>query len=61
VFAGENSSKGEAVSFLSHADVNEKYKRDYADMKEHMIYGEALEYDNLLTWLNELCERFRKG
>ena len=50
----------QTISFLPPSDVNEEYKKDYADMKEHMIYEDALEYDNLLTRLKELLERFRK-
>ena len=49
------------INFLPLAEVADEYKKDYAEMKEHMIYGEALEYDNLLIRLQELLERFRKG
>lgn len=49
------------ISFLPPANVNEQYKKDYTDMKEHMFFGDALEYDNLIARLQELLERVRNS
>lgn len=51
----------ETLSFLPHKDVTTAYKEDYADMREQMIYGDAPEFDNLVTRLNNLLEQFRIG
>jgi hypothetical protein len=51
----------QTLSFLPPANLNEEYKKDYVDMKEHMIYGEAPEYDHLLIRLQELGKRIRRG
>lgn len=41
-------------------EVIEIWKEDYAYMKEHMIYGPSLSFDELITRLHELEDRFHK-
>ncbi|MES2777624.1 MAG: nucleotidyl transferase AbiEii/AbiGii toxin family protein [Bacteroidota bacterium] len=50
----------QTLSFLPPVMMYEEYKKDYGDMKEHMIYGDTLVYDDVIERLQVLTERFRK-
>jgi hypothetical protein len=47
------------ISFIPPDAILEAYKKDYAVMREQMIYGDAPEFDALLATLKELLEKFR--
>lgn len=48
------------LDFLPSADVIERYRGDYADMEEHMIYGESVpSFDQIISDLIWLRGRFR--
>jgi hypothetical protein len=47
------------ITFIPSPDVIERYREDYATMREEMIYGESLEFDELIERLTALQGRFR--
>jgi len=48
------------LDFLPSADMMERYRGDYADMEEHMIYGEGVPtFDQVIMELKWLRGRFR--
>lgn len=48
----------QTINFIPPAEVMELWKKDYQAMQEFMIYGETLEFENLMTRMYELKERF---
>src|SRR6185437_7854692 len=48
------------LSFLPPAELLPPLQEDYADMRTHMIYGDAPPFDELLQELDGLLEKFRK-
>jgi len=47
------------LSFLPPAELLPPLQDDYADMRTHMIYGDAPPFEKLLMELEELLKRFR--
>lgn len=47
------------ISFLPPAEVLDLYRQDYETMKQHMIYEEAITFDDLIEQLKILQGRFR--
>jgi hypothetical protein len=48
------------IAFIPPADMHDAYRKDYAIMRKEMIYeDEPVEYDVLITRLEELQERLR--
>jgi len=48
------------IDFIPPDNLLEEWKKDYNEMKESMIYGDAPEFDALLKKLTLLRERFQK-
>ena len=48
----------QTINFMPPAEVTELWKKDYQAMQEFMIYGETLEFENLILRMQELKERF---
>lgn len=51
----------QTINFIPPAEVIQLWKKDYQAMQEFMIYGETLEFDNLLSRLQELKKRFQNA
>ena len=51
--------KRDKVSFLPPNEFIKSFRKDYELMKEQMIYGKTLNFDELIERLNTLLERFR--
>jgi hypothetical protein len=49
-----------AISFLPPTKLWETFKEDYALMRDQMIYGRALPFEELMEGLGGLLEKFRK-
>jgi hypothetical protein len=49
----------ETLDFLPAESVNEAFAKDYQTMREVMIYGDAISYEQLLKRLTTLLERVR--
>ena len=49
-----------AITIVPRAELVPKYEADYNDMRSNFIYGESLEFTDLLRFLEILQERFRK-
>lgn len=47
----------QTINFIPPAEVTELWKKDYQAMQEFMIYGETLEFENLIARMLELKER----
>jgi hypothetical protein len=54
------SLKPTTLSFIPPDDILHLYRQDYEQMKEQMIYGTALHFDDLLDQLKILQGEFRK-
>ncbi|APA00339.1 nucleotidyl transferase AbiEii/AbiGii toxin family protein [Flavobacterium commune] len=50
----------QTINFIPPAEVMELWKKDYQAMQEYMIYGETLEFEELIERLKELKIRFNK-
>ena len=50
----------ESITIVPSEELVPKYEVDYSDMRSSFIYGEALEFADLLKFLEMLQERFRK-
>lgn len=50
----------ETITIVPREELVSKYEEDYNDMRSSFIYGEALEFSDLLKFLETLQERFRK-
>lgn len=50
----------ETITIVPREELVSKYEEDYNDMRSSFIYGEALEFSDLLKFLKTLQERFRK-
>lgn len=50
----------ETITIVPREELVSKYEEDYNDMRSNFIYGEALEFSDLLKFLKTLQERFRK-
>jgi len=48
------------INFCPPKSILEDWRKDYQSMKENFIYGESLSFDELLTRINELNDRFRQ-
>jgi len=48
----------ETISFVPPTEVLEIYKKDYQAMQEQMIYGESVDFELLIKFLQELQGRF---
>jgi hypothetical protein len=49
-----------SISFLPPEELLEEYKKDYEEMREHMIYGEGVfTFEEVVNKLKELQGRFR--
>lgn len=48
------------ITIVPREELASKYEEDYNDMRSSFIYGEALEFSDLLKFLETLQERFRK-
>jgi predicted nucleotidyltransferase component of viral defense system len=48
----------QTINFIPPAEVTELWKKDYQAMQQFMIYGETLEFENLISRMQELKERF---
>jgi hypothetical protein len=56
-----DSLRPETLSFLPPSEVMERYKNDYEQMKEQMIYGENVpDFDTLIIRLKVLMEKIKK-
>ncbi|WP_421497802.1 nucleotidyl transferase AbiEii/AbiGii toxin family protein [Flavobacterium columnare] len=49
----------QTINFIPPAEVTELWKKDYQAMQEFMIYGETLEFEELIGKLKNLNEIFR--
>ena len=49
-----------SITIVPSEELVPKYEVDYSDMRSSFIYGEALEFADLLKFLETLQERFRK-
>ena len=49
-----------SITIVPSEELVPKYEADYNDMRSSFIYGEALEFADLLKFLETLQERFRK-
>ena len=49
-----------SITIVPSEELVPKYEVDYNDMRSSFIYGEALEFADLLKFLESLQERFRK-
>ena len=49
----------QTINFIPPAEVTELWKKDYQAMQEFMIYGETLEFDNLIERLIDLKKRLK--
>ena len=49
----------QTINFIPPAEVTELWKKDYQAMQEFMIYGETLEFEELIDKLKNLNEIFR--
>jgi len=49
------------LAFLPPPSVNEAWKQDYAEMRENMFHGKTLDYEQVLTRLVQLNERFKSS
>lgn len=47
------------ISFIIPESAMEAWQDDYADMRRFFIYGESLEFDELMQKMRELQERVR--
>ena len=47
------------IDFTIPESVMEAWQDDYADMRRFFIYGESLEFDELMQRMRELQERVR--
>ncbi|MBO5718145.1 MAG: nucleotidyl transferase AbiEii/AbiGii toxin family protein, partial [Bacteroidales bacterium] len=50
----------ESITIVPSEELVPKYEVDYSDMRSSFIYGEALEFADLLKFLETLQELFRK-
>lgn len=48
-----------AITIVPRKELVSKYEADYNDMRSNFIYGKALEFADLLKFLESLQERFR--
>lgn len=48
------------ISFCPEGEIKEKLRKDYENMKTSMIYGDKLNFDELICRLEILQERFRE-
>jgi predicted nucleotidyltransferase component of viral defense system len=48
----------QTINFIPPQEVIERWKKDYQDMQEYMIYGETLEFEGLIERMIELKTRF---
>lgn len=55
-----NKELPETITIVPREELVSKYEEDYNDMRSSFIYGEALEFSDLLKFLKTLQERFRK-
>ncbi|WP_298137033.1 nucleotidyl transferase AbiEii/AbiGii toxin family protein [Flavobacterium sp.] len=51
----------QTINFIPPAEVTELWKKDYQAMQEFMIYGETLEFENLILRMYELKEKIKKS
>lgn len=49
------------ISFVPPENVQDDWRKDYADMQQFFIYGKALDFDNLILRIQELQDRIRKS
>jgi hypothetical protein len=49
-----------SINFCPPKFILENWRKDYQSMKEYFIYGESLSFEELLTRINELNDRFRQ-
>lgn len=49
-----------AISFVIPNSIREAWKEDYANMRRFFIYGDSLEFDDLMKRMQELQERIRQ-
>ena len=49
-----------SITIVPSKELVPKYEADYNDMRSSFIYGDALEFEDLLKFLEALQERFRK-
>lgn len=54
-----NSHSRDKITFIPPKEILEAYSKDYATMREAMIYGDSPEFTELVKRLNELLSRFR--
>ena len=50
----------ERIVFCPTGEVRERLRADYDNMRSSFIYGDALEFDELIKRIEELQERFRR-
>ena len=55
-----NKELPESITIVPCEELVTKYEEDYNDMRSSFIYGEALEFADLLQFLETLQKRFRK-
>jgi len=48
------------IDFVPPKDILEKWKADYIAMQESMIYGDSKNFEELITSIKVIKERFRK-
>ena len=46
------------ISFCPHGDLLERFRSDYENMKSSFIYGNPMDFENLIKRIEELQERF---
>lgn len=55
-----NKELPSAITIVPRVELVPKYESDYNDMRSSFIYGESLDFSDLLMFLEKLQERFRK-
>ena len=58
-FKGDMTNEYSIDSITIPESVMEAWQDDYADMRRFFIYGESLEFDELMQKMRELQERVR--
>lgn len=48
-----------SINFMIPENMMEAWKNDYVDMRRFFIYGQSLEFDELMQRMKELNERIR--
>lgn len=59
-FADYELNRADKIAFCPPESLREAFEKDYAEMRESMVFKEALPFDKLMERIAELQERFHK-